>query len=75
LTQPPTTPTDLSKDYIHDEFQKRDWFTSGLIDEVKSLHPTKDHINSFAGERVKAVFEENCNNYFPLVIYLPLLVN
>jgi hypothetical protein len=56
--------TDLSHDSIHDEFQKRNWLTSGLIEEVEALHPTKDHINSSNGERDKAVFEENCLKLF-----------
>ena len=58
--------TDLSHDSIHDEFQKRNWLTSGLIKEVEALYPTKDHINSSNGERDKAIFEENCNKLFAL---------
>jgi hypothetical protein len=36
-----------------------------LIKEVEALHPTKDYINSSAGESDKAVFEENCAQLFP----------
>jgi hypothetical protein len=56
--------TDLTEDYIHDQFQKRDWLTSGLIKEVEALHPTKDHTNSSNEEHDKAVFELNCNKLF-----------
>jgi hypothetical protein len=56
--------TNITEQYIHDKFQKRDWLTPGLIKEVNALHPTKDHINSSNGEHDKTTFEENCNILF-----------